>query len=368
MSMNLKRVLRALLVVMAVAGAGAPPAAAQDGSLAARCADLPPGDPTTVCLAVSQAVESAQPQLGLLIAGGNPVLGSVGRGGLRLPGLPSLDLTARANLVFVRIPDILAPDVGGAAQRVTDRLGVAAPALTGGAAVGIFQGGDLIPGFGGLGSVDLLVSGAWLPFRAFAVDGFDEESPDIAWGVGARIGVLRESFVAPGVSVSVMRHSLGRVAFGEVCRGDEVGLPMTDERECIGLSGGTVDPGGDAGEFQFDLINWSTRAVVGKRLLGLGLAGGIGYDRYSSDVEYAFRYTRPVTPRSDVIVRPTAVDLSSTRWSAFGNVSYRLLLTSLSLEAGWQQGDRPVPGFGGEARFDPRGGSWFGGAGVRLSF
>ena len=31
------------------------------------------------------------------------------------------------------------------------------------------------------------------------------------------------------------------------------------------------------------------RAAIGKRLLGLGLTAGIGYDRFSSEVGYGFR-------------------------------------------------------------------------------
>jgi hypothetical protein len=357
MSMNLKRVLRALLVVMAVAGAGAPPAAAQDGALAARCAALE-GDARTVCLAAAQAAESAQPQLGILIAGGNPVIGTTGGGGLRLGVVPRVDVSGGVNLVFVRLPDLL-QDGGGTVQRVTERYGVPAPALGASGSMGLFRGFGIAPGLGGLGSLDLLGSATWLPFRALGIDGFDEETPDIAWGAGVRVGVLRESFIAPGVAVSVMRHSLGRVGFGDVCRGFETAFPMSDEAECVGE--------GDHGEFGFDLVNWSTRGVVGKRLLGLGLLGGIGYDRYTSDATVAFRYP-DVVPGTARIVRPDPVDLRSDRWSVFANASYTLLLASLSVEAGWQQGDRPVPGFGGEARFDPRGGSWFGGAGVRLSF
>jgi hypothetical protein len=343
---SIARVLGCALVLLA---AGRGPLAAQnwcdfgfvDPAVAARC------------LAVAQAAESAQPRLGVLISGGNPVIGTTGGGGLRLGVVPRVDLSAGVRAVSVRIPDIRQ----GRDQE--SELMLAAPSLYASGSLGVFPGVRLAPGLGGLGSVDLLASAAWLPFSALDTDGFDEHSTDLAWGAGVRIGILRESFVAPGVAVSVMRHSLGRVGFGDTCRGLETAFPMTRDTECAGE--------GDPGEFSFDLTGWSTRAVVGKRLLGFGLLGGIGYDRYASDVEYAFRVDVPGEAAA-YIRRPEPVDLRSDRWAVFANASYTLLLASLSLEAGWQQGGSPISAFGERGSFDPRGGAWFGGAGVRLSF
>jgi hypothetical protein len=352
-------VIKCRLVTLAVGLLAAAPLSAQQSDLAAVCAQAPSGQAQSTCYAVAQAVESAQPQVGMVIAGGNPVLGAAGRGGLRIGTLPDVDLTARVNLVFMRLPDILAAGAGTTAQRLNQTLGIPAPALAGSAAIAVFPGFRLAPGIGGIGSVDVLGSAAWLPFRALGISGFEVGTPDAAWGLGARVGLLRESFVLPGASVSLMRRSLGRVGFGEVCRGQEVLFPMTADTECIGP--------GDAGEFAFDLTNWSARAVVGKRLFGAGLAAGVGYDRYNSDVQAAFRYPEAV-PGTAYVRRPELDELNSTRWSVFGNLSYTFLLASLAFEAGWQQGESPVPGFGRDAQFDPRDGSYFGSAGLRLAF
>lgn len=344
----MRRFWYALLGGLAIAS----PAPAQENGLAAPCSQLQDEQARTTCYAVAQAAESAQPQLGVLIAGGNPVLGAASPLGLRFGTTPRIDISTRANLVFVRLPDVLAAEAGERVQQLNERLGIPAPALGANVAIGALSGFTVAPGVGGIGSVDLLGSATWLPFRALRTQGFEAEAPDVAWGVGARVGLLRESFTMPGVSVSVMYHDLGRVAFGNVCRGEE----FVDR--CIG--------GGDAGEFAFDLRNWSTRAVVGKRFLGVGLTAGAGYDTYASDVDYGFRY--PDLLPGDVVVRQEDIDLRSTRWSAFGNLSYTFLLTTVALEAGWQQGDTPIPGFAPEARFDPRRGSFFGSAGVRISF
>jgi hypothetical protein len=349
---------RSLVVIFALLIAA--PTAAQDSNLAAPCPMIPGEQARAACVAVAQAAESAQPQIGMVIAGGNPVIGAASTGGLRFGAIPRIDLTVRVNLVFIELPDILAAEAGPTIQRLNQRLGVPAPAFAASGSVGVLQGFSVMPGIGGIGSLDVLGSGAWLPFRAFNVDGFDTDSPDLAWGIGARLGLLRESFVAPGVSLSLMYRALGRVAFGDVCPGHPLG-------------GGDVvvcPVPGDVGEFAFDLRNWSTRGVVGKRFLGFGLLGGFGYDRYHSDIDFAFR--GEVLPDIEAgghrVYRFSDLDVSSSRWSVFGNFSYTFLLTSLSLEAGWQQGGSPVPGFAREARFDPRSGNFFGGAGVRLSF
>jgi hypothetical protein len=329
----------------------APTLKAQHAGLATPCAQVPQGQGRDLCHAVAQAAESAQPQLGILVAGGNPVLGTVRGGGVRLGGLPRIDVVGRASAVLVRVPDILAE--GGASTSHIDRqLSVPAPILAADAAVGIYPGFIAAPGIGGIGAVDVLASAAWLPFRAVGLKGFGAESPDAAWGVGLRVGVLREGFQVPGVAVTVMRRQLGRVAFGAVCPG----APRP-----AAVPSGTCPQPWDAGEFAFDLRNWSTRALVGKRLLGVGVTGGIGYDRYGSEVEYGFRSGAEVR-------RPPPMDLRSSRWSAFGNASYTFLLTSLALEAGWQQGGSAVPGFPPNAQFDPRRGTFFGSAALRVAF
>jgi hypothetical protein len=37
----------------------------------------------------------------------------------------------------------------------------------------------------------------------------------VAWALGARVGILRESFTAPGVSVSAMYRSIGSFSYGD---------------------------------------------------------------------------------------------------------------------------------------------------------
>jgi hypothetical protein len=350
-----------------LAAVSAAPAAAQSGAMRACENEISPGyaQARELCITVAQALESAQPQVGILSAGGNPTLGTASTGGLRFGILPRVSGTARLNLVFIRLPDILAEQVGGAGQRLNETVGLPAPALGGTVTVGVFPGLSPLPLVSGIGAVDLIGSATWLPFKAFGLDGFGEEAPDLSWGGGVRVGLLRESFILPGISVSLMHRRLGNVRFGNVCPSPLQSTTM--QGDGYTRESGLCPEGGHPGEFAFDLRSWNTRAAVSKRLLGLGVTAGIGHDRHSSDVGFGFR--TPDMPATDY-VRIRDVDLTSGRTSLFANASFTVLVATLALEAGWMNGADPLPAYQemGEGGFDPRRGTFFGSVGARLSF
>lgn len=344
----LHRYLSAALLL--ALGAALPARSAAQSSLASDCAALAGvGEGAReLCIAAAQAAASAQPELGVLIAGGNPTLGTAGTGGLRLGILPRVSAGVQINAVSARFPDLRSTE--GA---TTKEYHAFAPAIAATASVGLYNGADLAPGVGGFGSIDLLGSATWLPFHP---DGLDES--DLAYGVGARVGLLRESFVLPAASVSLVRQRLNRVGYGNVCPGGE--SPTAPP-------GGACLGGGDPAEFGFDLTTWSTRAVVSKQFLGLGAAAGIGYDRSHSDIRYAVRYRDPVSGLTRVF-RPEPKDLSQGRWSLFANGSFSLLIARFAVEAGWLQGGDPLPEYRElDAKFDPTQGSFFGSIGMRVA-
>jgi len=243
-------------------------------------------------------------------------------------------------------------------------VGIPAPALSVTGALGLFPGFDAAPTARGIGAVDLLGSATWLPLRVLGVEGVEQGTSSLAAAGGVRIGLLRESFVTPGVSTSVMYRRLGQVAYGDVC-------PTPAQTQSREVEGSTFEFGscaapGDAGEFSFDLSNWSTRLVASKRLLGLGLAGGVGYDRFVSDLSIGFR--DPSAQTSDY-GRIHAQELTSSRMSGFINASMTALLTSFVTEVGWMQGAAPIPGYSDTgSAFDPASGTFFGSIGLRLAF
>jgi hypothetical protein len=300
------------------------------------------------CTIVAQAVDAAQPQLGILMAGGNPTLGTASTGGVRLGLIPRVSLTGRINVVGARLPDIREE-----ADGQTDKFTVPAPAVGANLSVGLTQGFSVAPMIGGFGAIDLLGSVSVLPLSLL-----DDEFGDNAfsWGAGARVGLVRESFVTPGLSVSVMYRSLGDVSFGDVCDGTETNV-TGNRYACTG--------DGDFGEIKFGLDNWSSRLAVSKRLLGLGLTAGVGYDRFETSANFAVR--APVAPAVEGIYRFEDVGVDNDRWSAFLDGSFTILFGSVVAEVGWMQGSDPISGFPSTSDFDPKEGTFFGSVGARLS-
>ncbi|HEX6038338.1 hypothetical protein [Longimicrobium sp.] len=300
------------------------------------------------CAIVAQAVDAAQPQLGILMAGGNPILGTASTGGVRLGLIPRVSVTGRVNVVGARLPDIRELDGGQA-----DEFTLPAPAIGANVSLGLTQGFNVAPLIGGFGAIDLLGSVSVLPLELVG-DDFGENA--FSWGAGARVGLIRESFVTPGVSVSLMYRDLGEVSFGQVCEGTEVS---------VGGNVSTCAADGDFGEIDFGLSNWSARAAVSKRLLGLGLTAGVGYDKFETDASFAFR--APAVAGTESIYRFRDVAVDNDRWSAFLDGSFTVLVASLVGEVGWMQGADPIGGFPSTSDFDPGEGTWFGSVGFRLS-
>lgn len=349
---------RSLLLPLLLAST---PVAAQS-SLGAACdrAEVQAVGAVDECFAAVQAAVAAQPALGLVIAGGNPTLGTAGGTGLTLGVVPRTSAGVRLNVVGVKLPDILADEIGGTIGDLTSRFGAPVPAVIGDVSLALTQGVSLAPGLGGIGAISALGSASYLPVRLLGIDGF-EDSPDVAWGLGARFHLLEESFIAPGISVSVMRRQLATIQFGDVCEGIDPGEGASELATCAG--------DGDPGEARFNLADWSGRAVASKHFLGFGLTAGLGYDRYGSDLAFGFRAPQPA-PAGDVtpIFRFRNQDLDSDRWTVFGNASYTLIFGTIGIEGGWQQGTAPITGFQDiGSDFDPESGTWFGSLGARLS-
>src|SRR5207253_5684532 len=79
------------------------------------------------------------------------------------------------------------------------------------ASFGVFTGFGLLPTVGGFLSLDLLGSAGILP--APTSKGFSGSARSYAGG--ARLGILRESFTAPGISGSVMYRRIEHITYGD---------------------------------------------------------------------------------------------------------------------------------------------------------
>ena len=209
------------------------------------------------CDAAVDLTRAYHPIAGLLISGGNPLLG----GGASLGGLGKFAVALRVNAAHVVIPD-LAVDANNNVAQSDARL-APMPLLEG--ALGLFKG---LPG--GMLSLDFLASAQLLPNEKLVSDiRVDPDAPRIGpislgLGYGARLGILGDHGPLPGVSVSVMRRSVPTFGFGDLAAGDELAADLN--LQALGL-----------------------RVVASKRFAVVTLAGGAGWSKYTGDAVATFR-------------------------------------------------------------------------------
>jgi hypothetical protein len=278
------------------------------------------------CALVAEAVAISQGRVGIALAGGNPVPGTASTLGMRLGTVPRVSVAGRATAAWLRLPPIRQPDDAGAIRLVV-------PALAVDGAVGVYRGLTLLPTVGGVGSVDLLASVGVIPLW-----GADFGGAPLAIGAGARLGVLRESFTMPGLSVSAMYRRMGDVEYGDA--------ELATGRSFFAAEG---------------ISGWSVRAAASKRILLLGLTAGAGWDRIGSDVSLGVR-----DPARGLELRAAERGLTTQRFTAFVNGSWTLLVVHVVGEVGWQGGGERARA-GGDARAGTEDGALYGGLSVRLS-
>ena len=296
-----------------------------------QCNNIPFPGATTACNTAVDAVRAFYPLAGMIISGGNPVLGTA----RTLGGLGHVALTARVNAIKAALPDPTAANQ----SPVPSSFNGAVPAPMVEGALGLVKGLG-----GGLLSVDVLGSALILPtgIQNLTVDSNATHISDAAlgFGYGARVGVLNGSFPIPSVSVSWMHRTVPRLRYGTL---------------------GTAPGTGDDFEFTMDLKSDSYRAVAGWRFVLVDVAAGIGIDRYkSSDTNIRF-YDSPTTIRT-VVINPT-----NTRALVFVNGGLSLAAVKLVGEIGLQAGKDQAfaTSFSG---FDPKAAHAFGGIGIRFGF
>lgn len=277
-----------------------------------------------LCGQVVNTMSNVQPTFGIAFSGGAHTLGTATTIGRRLGLFPRVAVTARFNAAFADVPDLL-DNFNPRFDEQTDQVipmgtvGIPVAALQGDATVGLFNGMSLGPMLGGLGALDLLGSVSYVP----TVDqvGLSEEIVNV--GVGARVGILQQGLLVPGISVSGMyRTMLGDVAFGAISQGDPA-------------------------EFSADFSTLSLRAAISKGILMFDLAAGAGYDVYTSDVAFDWELECPadqcggesytLITRNAEGERGVVGELSTAAWNVYGNVGLSLVLLNIVGEVGYQK-------------------------------
>jgi hypothetical protein len=250
------------------------------------------------------------PQLGMLIAGGNATLGQGGA----LGGLGKFAVTIRANATQeLSVPDIQSLDLSGPVSQnsysTTSQMG-GFPAFD--AAVGIWGGFPL--GLTRVGGVDAIVNVFYVPgsiVGALDGDGYAFGLPDggTRIGYGARIGILSESILIPGVSFTYLQRDLPKVSF--------TGATSSMEPDTVSVSG-------------LDVRTSAWRLVAGKKLGPVAVALGYGQDRYSSSATLGWAVQEGIVSSSGSL----PVEQNVTRTNMFADLSLNVFLFRLVGEVG----------------------------------
>ena len=284
------------------------------------------------CVRAAAVLDAAYPQAGILAAGGNPVPGVESTRGITLGIIPRTTASLRVSVARQHLPSLGTPGEETSSAATAVRLGTATQ-LFGGVSAGPI---------GGLGAIDLLLDAALLPAAGQSRDAA------AAFGAGARIGIVRETFGTPGVSLTAMYRHVGRQQYGHLCPVPDVACDDSDDVETA-----------------FATHDLSGRLTVGKRLGPIGVLGGVGVDRFSTS---GGRISYIVAPSSEPFRVNEEVDAHDTRWSVFGNLSYGLIVGSLVAEAGYMSGGQSVLVFDGDVgQFEPGKGTPFGSLALRIS-
>ena len=180
------------------------------------------------------------------------------------------------------------------------------------AAIGVFGGLPLA--LTNVGAVDLLLSATYLPELSKSYVSVKLPDGSLKLGYGARIGLLSESILVPGVSLTYMKRDLPTVNLN-------ANSGVSDSLFVTGLKVKTT----------------SWRVEASKSLLVFGVFGGVGKDRYESSVDMIRASVgAPVVGRTSATVTPLPQALDRT--NVFAGIKLNLVIFKLAAEIGQSSG------------------------------
>lgn len=280
------------------------------------------------------------PQLGTALAGGNPTLG-VG-GSLGGPGHFSFGV--RVNAVRASVPQLDETDLS-ATGRQDERIATTdeyVPFPTADAAVGLFRG--LPIGLTHVGGVDVLASASYI--REFDRSSVYVRTPDggLKLGYGARLGILEENALVPGIGVTYLVRDLPTTTITGV----------TNRADTIAVRG-----------LESKAKSW--RVTASKSFLILGLAVGAGQDRYSTGGDVSVNVSSQTTAFCAIgCVATGRFEQTVTRTNYFADLTLNAAVFKLVGEIGQTSGGTIETGNTfGRGTADPL---TYGSLGIRLAF
>ncbi|HEY0779920.1 MAG TPA: hypothetical protein VGD56_18290, partial [Gemmatirosa sp.] len=315
-------------------------ASAQGAMLDPHCAPAPAPLPVVPTLPQAQSYYQTQlvrdacqkavdvfqlmaPQLGASVAGGNAVLGT----GSALGGLGHFSVGLRANVIQGGLPQLqnvqLSSDGPQRTAIPTNNQVLGLPGAEIG--VGLFAGVPV--GLTRVGGLDALVSAFYVPNYSSNDFALRTSGGSLKLGVGARLGLLQESRFVPGVSLTYLRRDLPTVA-----------VTARSGDDTLRVSG-------------LDAHTRAWRLVASKRARLLGVAAGVGQDRYQSSASLS-AYVAPRTglgPDAVAYTTPAydgaiaTAEQTLTRTNYFADVRLGVKLVSLVGEVGRSSGGTIAP-------------------------
>ncbi|MDE3152541.1 MAG: hypothetical protein KGL93_09885 [Gemmatimonadota bacterium] len=306
--MNGSRIAVAALAAAFVAAGGS--AGAQQASPQCTAQQTQVQDACQIAVDIFQYMA---PQLGAAIAGGNATLGQGGT----LGGFGHFSLGIRANAVDGSVPQVnqITPGTNGLQQRTLptkDHQPVPMPVAD--AAFGIFRG---IPmGVTNVGGIDVLVNVAYIPSLNQNDLSVSTPNGSLKFGYGLRLGVLQESVLVPGVSVTYLKRDLPEVS----------------------MLGQAQSSGGGQDTLSIQNLNVGTtawRLVASKHFVVFGLAAGVGQDKYSQSAS-----VQANVHDSGISYTSSTFDFGQdvTRTNLFADLSINLPILKLIGEVGQVSG------------------------------
>jgi hypothetical protein len=280
------------------------------------CASVPVAT-QDACVTTTDIFQYVTPQLGVVLTGGNAVLGQGGvLGGL--PGLPRFSLGVRGTVITGNLPTIQAPSVSGPAPRTstnpyptTDQY-MTLPSAD--ASLSLFRG---IPiGITRVGGIGLFANASFIPTVTVTTGGatfsIDPDTP-LGIGYGARLGIIGERLFLPGVEVSYAVRSLPKTSVVAATGTDS--LTLTD----------------------YALDATSVRVTAAKSFVAFTLVAGVGQDTYDTKTSFESIVNRPA-PIGRVTTGVIPVSQKITRTNLFANVAINLIIAKFVVEGGMVSG------------------------------
>ena len=289
----MRRILAASTVVALLAGAGV--AQAQNSNCPAS------GTTADACNKATDLYNYMMPQLGTSLVGGSHTLGT----GSTLGGFPHFAIALRANAIMGDLPDLNTVNVSIVGRQQSNLetksqfLGLPGVDF----AVGVYKGFPL--GVTRVGGVDIIGSVTYIPDVETAEVTIATEGGSAKIGIGARIGLLEQSLIVPGVSFSYLVRDLPTLSMN--ASAGNADFAITD----------------------FSVKTKSWRLAAQKNLAILQLGAGVGQDTYDAGADIAI---------SGVGSMNTSVAQSITRTTMYGSLGINLLLAKLVAEVGQVSG------------------------------